>query len=237
MAIRKNCKTRTTKLSTAWIDYKKGFDGVPHSSMIKCMQLYKIKPKIVTLIQKAMELWHTTVILQHSQGKIEIPAVKMCCGLFQSNSVPTLLFCLPSTHWATLLISTDTDTPWHPIRERPERQERWLYMDDLKLFTSNDKKFAEQPKIVKRYSDDIQMQYSLDKCTFVHGRLTKTDNKNRQNYITGARQRSIIQIPQSRRGPPTICHKEMRKTILKEYRRRMRLILKTYLSQETKSKP
>ena len=35
-----NCKMWRTKLSTAWIDYKKAFNSVPHSYMIKCMQIY-----------------------------------------------------------------------------------------------------------------------------------------------------------------------------------------------------
>ena len=83
-----------------------------------------------------------------------------------------------------------------------------LYMDDLKLFAPNDEKSVEQLKLVKRYSDDIQMEFGWDKCvkySFVWGKPTKTDNiKTRHKYNTGARERSIIQIPRSRRGPPNM---------------------------------
>ena len=65
---------------------KKAFDSVSHSWMIKCMQLYKINPQIIKLIEKAMELWNTTIILQHSEGKFEILGVKMHCGIFQGDS-------------------------------------------------------------------------------------------------------------------------------------------------------
>ena len=48
-------------------------------------------------------------------------------------------------------------------------------MDDLKLFVPNENKLADQLKLVKQYSEDIRMEFGLDKyakCTFVH-RKTK----------------------------------------------------------------
>ena len=85
---------RKTKLSTTWTDYKKAFDSVPHSWMIKCMQIYKINPQIIKLIEKAMELWNTALILQHSEGNIKIPDVKIWCGILQGDGLSPLLFCL-----------------------------------------------------------------------------------------------------------------------------------------------
>ena len=41
-----NCRRIKKSLSTAWIDYKKAFDGAPHSWIIKCMDLYKIHPMV-----------------------------------------------------------------------------------------------------------------------------------------------------------------------------------------------
>ena len=41
-------------LSTAWIDYKKAFDSVPHSWILKCLGMYKIHPVLVTLIEESM---------------------------------------------------------------------------------------------------------------------------------------------------------------------------------------
>ena len=34
-----NCKKKKKNLSTAWIDYKKAFDSVPHSWILKCLQM------------------------------------------------------------------------------------------------------------------------------------------------------------------------------------------------------
>ena len=38
-AILKNCRRRLTNLSMAWIDYKKAYDMVPHSWILKCLKM------------------------------------------------------------------------------------------------------------------------------------------------------------------------------------------------------
>ena len=38
-AILKNCWRRLTNLSMAWIDYKKAYDMVPHSWILKCLEM------------------------------------------------------------------------------------------------------------------------------------------------------------------------------------------------------
>ena len=37
-AILKNCRRRLTNLSMPWIDYKKAYDMVPHSWILKCLE-------------------------------------------------------------------------------------------------------------------------------------------------------------------------------------------------------
>ena len=44
--ILENCRTRSKNLSTAWIDYRKAFDSVPHDWILKSLDLYKISPII-----------------------------------------------------------------------------------------------------------------------------------------------------------------------------------------------
>ena len=64
------------------------------------MQIYKISPQIINLIEKAMDLWNTTLILQHSEGKIEIPGVKIRRGIFQGDNISPL-FCLALCGWGS----------------------------------------------------------------------------------------------------------------------------------------
>ena len=58
--ILEDCQTKKKNLSTAWIDYKKAFDSVPHTGIIKCMEIYKICPVTVNFIAESMKCWKTT---------------------------------------------------------------------------------------------------------------------------------------------------------------------------------
>ena len=49
-------------------------------------------------------------------------------------------------------------------------------MDDLKLYGKNDRELDELLCTVKKFSDDIGMEFGLDKCakaTFIRGRLNQ----------------------------------------------------------------
>ena len=61
-------------------------------------------------------------------------------------------------------------------------------MDDLKLYGKSDKKSEGFLSIVKKFSDDIVMEFSLDKrkkATFIRERLTSTTEikMNQDNSI------------------------------------------------------
>ena len=42
-SILEDCKRRARNLHMAWIDYKKAYDSVPHSWIVRCLDLYKIR--------------------------------------------------------------------------------------------------------------------------------------------------------------------------------------------------
>ena len=69
--ITKDNKKRNTNLAMAWIDYKKAFDSVPHSWIVKCMEMYKINTKLQEVIISSMTEWKTTLM----HGKQEIGKV------------------------------------------------------------------------------------------------------------------------------------------------------------------
>lgn len=45
-AITRDCKSRNTNLCTAWIDYQKAYDSMPHTWILECLKLYKINPTL-----------------------------------------------------------------------------------------------------------------------------------------------------------------------------------------------
>ena len=52
-------------------------------------------------------------------------------------------------------------------------------MDDLKLIAKSEEELQKQTQIVKTFSDDIHMEFGLEKCakvTFKRGKLTHLQN-------------------------------------------------------------
>ncbi len=57
--IMEEAKTKKKNLSTAWIDYKKAFDSVPHTWIEKCLEIYKVCPTTIKFIVHGMKNWNT----------------------------------------------------------------------------------------------------------------------------------------------------------------------------------
>ena len=97
------CRTRKKNLSTAWIDYKKAFDSVPHSWIIKCMEIYKICPVVTQFITAAMRTWKSTLVLSHPGGSLTSRPINIKSGIFQGDSLSPLLFCMALAPLSPLL--------------------------------------------------------------------------------------------------------------------------------------
>ena len=81
-------------LSTAWIDYKKAFDSVPHEWILKATELYKISPIISNFLRISMTKWQKRVLLSHINVTLKSDLIKIKRGIFQGDSLSPLLFCL-----------------------------------------------------------------------------------------------------------------------------------------------
>ena len=85
-----NCKRRKTGLAIAWVDYKKAFDMVPHSWIIKCMRMLGVAQNMIGLVQNSMDKWKTVL----TAGSEELGEVNIQWGIFQGDSLSPLLFVL-----------------------------------------------------------------------------------------------------------------------------------------------
>ena len=57
----------------AWLDYKKAYDMVPHSWIIKCLDLFGVAENIKRLLVNNMEKWKVMLRSKNSElGDIEI---------------------------------------------------------------------------------------------------------------------------------------------------------------------
>ena len=125
--ILEDCNKRRRNLSMAWIDYRKAFDSVPHSWINRCMELYKINDKIRGFLGKQMAKWKTDITLQHENGSITLPDVKIQRGIYQGDSLSPLLFCLTIDPLSKILKSKK-----HRIQSRKSQRRKkclcfWLF--------------------------------------------------------------------------------------------------------------
>ena len=122
-----------------------------------------------------MEKWKTSVILYHQEGKLESREFNIKRGIFQGDSLFSLLFCLALAPLSTLLY----ETGYGYETKAGKKVNHLLYMDDLKTFAKKNNEQTGILNTVKKFSDDINMDFGLEKCakaTFIKGKLTTWQN-------------------------------------------------------------
>ena len=71
-----------------WIDYKKGYDSVPHSSILRSMGLICVATNITSSMEKAVKMWNATLTINgENRGEVKIK-----WDIFQGDSLSLLLF-------------------------------------------------------------------------------------------------------------------------------------------------
>jgi len=128
-------KSRKKNLTTAWIDYKKAFDSVPHDWILKCLSIYKISPILIQFLTQNMRQWSTTLVLNHTEGQLKSRPLNINSGIFQGDSLSPLLFCVALAPLSSLL----NETGYGYNTRSGEKINHLFYMDDLKTYAKNDK--------------------------------------------------------------------------------------------------
>ena len=110
-------------------------------------------------------------------------------------------------------------------------------MDDLTLYAPNKEETIKQIETVKRFSNDICMEFGLDKCAFLvlkKGRKIESENIEIEEDIIRELEQEhtykYLGIEESEK----IEHNLMKAKVKKEYRRRIKLILKSELNPRNK---
>ena len=111
-------------------------------------------------------------------------------------------------------------------------------MDDLKLFAKNDQDLEGLLDTVKEFSNDIGMEFGLDKCakaSFVRGKLQKTSSINLDidTAIRDLDPQETYRYLGVNEGDG-IKHASTKEKIRKEYYQRIRLVLKTELNSKNR---
>ena len=147
-------------MSAAWRDYKKAFDNVLHSWILKCLQMYKIHPVLIIFIEESMSHWKTNMTLVHKEGVLETGPIRIKRGIFQGDSLSPLLFTMSLNPLSQELQKTGYG---YQLDEQAKIN-HLSYLDDLKLYGTNGNQLTGLINTVKNVSDDIKMEFGLDKC-------------------------------------------------------------------------
>ena len=180
-----------------------------------------------------MSKWQTRLFLSHDSGTIESGNINIKRGIFQGDSLSPLLFCMSLIPLSNELNNTGTG-----YKLFHKELNHLIYMDDLKLFAKNDKDLEGLLTTVKQFSNDIGMEFGLDKCakaTFVKGKLIKSSCiiLDIETIIKELDPEECYKYLGVNEGDG-INHTKMKEKIRKEYYRRVRLVLKTELNSKNR---
>ena len=168
-------------ISTAWIEYRKAFDSVPHDWIIETLKIHKFEPITTKFIRKTMNKWKTLLDLNHQDSQIKTNHFSINTGIFQGYNLSELLFILSLLSLSWLL---NTSNIGYRINRQGDIISHLLFMDGLKLFAANDSQLASIIKIVNKFSDDIGMSFGTDKCkklTIQRGKIVQMENTQLDN--------------------------------------------------------
>ena len=156
-AILKNCRRRLTNLSMAWIDYKKAYDMVPHSWILKCLEMVGAAKNIISTISNSMVNWKTVL----TSGGTVLGQVDIKRGIFQDDSLSPLLFIVIMLSLTLVLRKMRAG---YRLAKGATPINHLLFMDDLKLYGANKDQLDSLIQVVRIFSQDIKMLFGLEKC-------------------------------------------------------------------------
>lgn len=153
-----NAKKARADLCTAYIDYRKAFDSIPHTWLLHALEIYKIDPVIVNVLETIMNAWNTTLILN---GNLKSSPIKIRRGIFQGDALSPLWFCLALN---PLSFQLNKNQYGYQLKNRDHNISHLFYMDDLKLYSNNNTNMQKLLRRTETFSKDIRMEFGLDKC-------------------------------------------------------------------------
>jgi hypothetical protein len=157
-----------------WIDYQKALGRMPHSWIIKLLELIGINNKVITFTEKGMTYWRSRMRLHAEHELIETEDIKIDCEIFQGDS--PLLFCICFIPLTEQLKRLNIGYEEHITKTKISHL---LYMDDVQLIAKSEEELRKQINTVKNFSADIHMEFGLQKgakITFKRGKLIKSQN-------------------------------------------------------------
>ena len=226
-AVIKEVKSRNKNLAMAWIDYKKAFDMVPHSWIIECLDLFGVAKNIKSLLVNSMEKCKVMLC----SGDFELGEVEIKRGIFQGDSLSPLVFVLALIPLSLILRKAKAA---YEFSESKEKINHLLLMDDLKLYSRNEKRLDSLVQTVRVFSEDIGMELGIKKCVMLvmeKGKIVKSvgielpSRKVTKSLQEGESSKYLGILEADK-----FLEEKMKLIVSKEYIRRLRKVLKSKLN-------
>ena len=197
---------------------------VPHSWITECLDLFGVAENIETLLVNSMEKWRVMLCAGNSEVRIKR-------GIFQGDFLSLLVFVLALIPLSLILRKAKAAYEFSGSREKINHL---LFMDDLKLYSRNEKGLNSLVQTIRVFSEDIGMEFSIEKCAMLviekreivkpvgiklpEGEVIKSLQEGESYKYLG--------ISETGR----FLEKEMKLKVSKEYFRRLRKVLKPKLN-------
>ena len=92
----------------AWIDDKKAYDMVPHSWILKCLEMVGAAKNMISIISNSVVNWKTAL----TSGGMALGQVDIRRGIFQGDSLTLTLDTTVYSDHVTLDPSTTKNKSW-----------------------------------------------------------------------------------------------------------------------------
>ena len=100
------------------------------------------------------------MVLVHESGVLETGPISIKRGIFQGNSLRPLLFTMSLNPLSWELQKTG----YGYQLDKQTKINHFFYVDDLKLYGTSDSQLNKLISTVKKVSDDILIEFGLNKC-------------------------------------------------------------------------
>ena len=186
--------------------------------------LYKIDITTNKFITELMPTWCTKTYLHHAEGTISTDDIKYRRGIFQGDTLSPLLFCL-----CLVPITNILKRAGYGYKIGNKKVSNLLYIDDLKIYSKNDIQMERCKALIQEFSNDITMEFGIEKCAVIHmkrGKVVNSPIVTGIPLLTGEENYKYLGILQA----DQILHEEIKDKTKKEYFGRVRLILRKGIS-------
>ncbi|CAK1579741.1 unnamed protein product [Parnassius mnemosyne] len=230
--VHKHATSKNRNLHCTYIDYKKAFDSVPHSWLLQILEIYRINPKIIDFLRRIMLQWKTKLQINCDKNTITTRYISIKKGIYQGDSLSPLWFCLALNPLSHLLQSCKAG---YSLKNNTDETtiSHLIYMDDIKLYAKTEKDMKKLVDITAEFSNNINMQFGLDKCKTLHtvrGKVRPGDYVVNDTDVITAMEPTDLYKYLGYVQLKGLDHVRIKSTLTTEYKRRLNAVCKKQLS-------